>query len=73
MYKKIIQKQTTPRGNVVLTFNGDDHVEDMLFRSEEEFQLFIDYLDALVLLDATIIERKGEVRHYCQKQVVRRA
>ena len=67
MYKTIIKKETTSRGNVVLTFCGDDHAEGMLFKSEEEFQMFRDYLNAMNVLDATSIERKDEVRCYSHK------
>lgn len=57
MYKTIIRKETTSRGNVVLTFNGDDHAEGMLFKDEEEFQMFRDYLNTMNVLGATSLDR----------------
>jgi hypothetical protein len=57
MYRTIIRKETTSRGNVVLTFNGVDHAEGMLFKDEEEFQMFRDYLNTMNVLGATSLDR----------------
>jgi hypothetical protein len=59
MDKTIIRKETTARGNIVLSFSGDNHAEGMLFKNEEEFQMFRGYLNIMDLLGATSIERLG--------------
>lgn len=59
MDKVIISRETTSRGNVVLIFCGEDHTESMLFKSEEEFEMFRDYLNMMVLLGATSLQRVG--------------
>ena len=56
MGKTIIKKETTNRGDVVLTFAGTDHAEGMWFKDEEEFENFLTYLTVIVKYKATSIE-----------------
>ena len=56
MEKTIISRESTSRG-VLLTFCGDDHAEEMLFKDEEEFQMFRDYLNIMNVLGATSIDK----------------
>lgn len=56
MAKEIIRKETTNRGDVILTFAGVDHAEEMWFKDEEEFENFLTYLTIIVKYKATSIE-----------------
>lgn len=52
---KII-KETTSRGDIVFTFCNVDHAEGMWFKNEEEFRLFVSFLNMLVEYGASTIE-----------------
>lgn len=53
-----VKKRKTDKGCVILECSFYGHNEEMLFRDEKEFGIFMDYLNALVALDAEVIEGK---------------
>ncbi len=57
MSKPIIQKEVTKNGIVVLTFSGEKHEEQMVFRSNKEFQRFFEFLILIDALGAKSIEK----------------
>lgn len=66
MSKTIIRRETSSRG-VALTFCGHGHAEGMRFNNESEFEDFVTYLNTMVVLGATSIEKTGEIRCYSHK------
>ena len=39
--KETIVRRTTACGSIILTFFGKDHKEEMIFKSDEEYQKFL--------------------------------
>ena len=56
MSKTIIRREATSRG-VALMYSGKGHAEGMRFNNESEFQDFVTYLNTMVVLGATSIEK----------------
>lgn len=52
--EKII-RHTTESGSIILTFFGKDHKEEMIFKSDEEYQKFL-----LLMQFGTVIMGDGQ-------------
>ena len=66
MGKTIIRREATSRG-IALKYKGKGHDEKMRFNNESEFEDFVTYLNTMVVLGATSIEKTGEIRCYSHK------